>query len=477
MKFQLICELFENLGKTSKRLQKILLLRDFYNLNKKEALLIFDLISGNYQRKIDKRSIGISLKTVFSVISFVSKKSEREVEKYFNKVGDIGEVALHFLDENKQTSFLSNSLDLNHITTSFEKIANTSGNNKNKIKKEILSKLFLSANSNLEYKFLARLLIDDLRVGVSEGVLKEALVNSIFPQILEINLICSKCNYINLNTKNCIKCSEILSEKEQEEIVSKKFEILEVDTPEEFIGLENFIGERSEIERLKFILRIDKNKYFVKTKDPRILYNLFLSLFEKYYNLRNSFIDTLKDIDSDLTNLVEPKINLGTPIKSMLGTRANTVEDSFKISDKPAVLDFKYDGLRVQIHNNKGEVQLFSRNLDNITKQFPEVVEFIKINFSDISFVVDSECVGFDFDKMQFLPFQLLSRRILTKDVNSVSHIKVTCKAFDLLYLNGETLIDKSYEKRRELLENLFVGKELIQELNFDISSLKILKN
>jgi DNA ligase-1 len=157
----------------------------------------------------------------------------------------------------------------------------------------------------------------------------------------------------------------------------------------------------------------------------------------------------------------------------MIGKRASTINESFEISGKPALADFKYDGLRVQIHNNKGDVSLFSRNLDNITKQFPEIIDFIKENYSDISFVIDSECVGFDFDKQVFLPFQMLSRRIMTKDINDVKHINVVVRAFDVMLLNNENLIDEPYEKRREKLNELFVGRTLSQNINFDFKELK----
>ena len=128
---------------------------------------------------------------------------------------------------------------------------------------------------------------------------------------------------------------------------------------------------------MKFILRCNKDNHFVKTNSPRVLYNLFLELFEKKYNVLNSFEDVICELREDLIRVISCEIELGRPIKSMLGTRSNTIKDSFNVSGKPALIDFKYDGLRVQIHNDYGVVKLFSRNLDEITKQFPEVVNFV----------------------------------------------------------------------------------------------------
>lgn len=473
MRFLEIANLFETLENKSKRLEKILLLRDFFLKNPKETPLIFDLISGNYQRENDKRSIGISLKTIFSVIGFVSSRNDETIEKYFNKIGDVGECSVNFINENKQSSFQDAKLYLSDIIEAFRKISKTIGNNKNKNKKEILGNLFLRANSKEEYKFLARLLIDDLRIGVSEGVLREANVISIFPNILQIQMICSKCDYLNLNLKKCLNCNQDLSDKNQEEIVLKKYEIIEVTTPKEIISLEEFIGERDTNENLKFILRLDKKSKIIKAENPRNLYNLFLEMFEKKYNTLNSFIEINQELKNNLQEIIKVEAILGKPLKSMLGVRTNDIESSFKVSGKPGFMDYKYDGLRVQIHNNKGVVSLFSRNLDNITKQFPEVVEFIKNNFSDVSFILDSECVGYDFEKMQFLPFQMLSKRILAKNNEEVNHIKIVVKAFDIFYIEEKTIIDEPYSKRRELLENLFLDKNLVQEMNYDLEKIK----
>lgn len=448
MRFQTLCDLFEKLESTSKRLEKIMILRDFLEQNPKESPLIFDMISGSYQREINKKTIGISLKTIFSVLSSVSKSSQTVIEKHFNKVGDLGKVAMHFLEEGKRTSLQSKELELQDITKAFTTIGNTKGTNSNKIKKEILSNLFFQAKSNSEYKFLARMLIDDYRIGVSEGVLKEASVNALFPKIKGIHKQCQNCQYISLNAEKCFNCKEPLEKKED----FTKLKEIEAD-------IENSLKiKRSEV---------------IVNENPREIYNFFLASFEKKYNLLNSFRLILKELQEDLAKVLDAKIILGMPIKSMLGTRTKNIEEAIDMTGLPSLADFKYDGLRIQIHNDKGKIRLFSRNLEEITKQFPEIIEFIETNFKDLSFVMDSECVGFDFEKEKFLPFQVLSRRIMTKDVRSVSHIKVVIKSFDLLYLNGKTLIDEPYEKRRKEMDSLFLNRPLRQKKSFDIEKLK----
>ena len=471
MDFIIIAKLFEELEKTNKRIPKILLLRDFLEKYPKEGPLIFDIIAGNFQRKIGKKKLAISLKTIFEVIGFLSKKNRLEIEKDFNKVGDLGEITAKILEDTKQKSLNTQTLTFNRIKTSLIEITKISGTNSNKRKKEILTNLFLNTTKSIDNKFLARLLINDLRIGVSEGVLKEAMTNTYFPKIIDIHKVCPECSYINLNLKNCLKCNTDLNKTNQLELFKNKYEIVELDTPNNTTGLNKYVEYK--LNPIEYALRRDKDKYILISKTPRDVYNKFLIAFEKKYNLLNSFVKVSKELNNDFTNINKFEIEIGIPIKSMLGTRAQTVKESFEMTSKPALLDFKYDGLRVQIHNNKGKVNLFTRNLDEITQQFPEVIDFIQTNFSDISFVADSECVGFDYKKGKFLPFQMLSKRILTKEITEVDHINVIVKVFDILYLNNKTLIDKSYKERREILEQLMLNRKLKQKLHFDVEKLR----
>lgn len=463
MDFITIAYLFESLQNTSKRLEKIMMLRDFYLNNPKEAPIIFDIIAGNYQREIGKKSLGISTKTLIDVIHFVSKIDSKTLERQFNEKGDIGEVAKSINCYEKQTSLHSSTLTINGILQAFDKISKKTGSNSNKFKKEILGELFICANKDLELKYLARLLVDDLRIGVSQGVLKEAVVHSIFPNIVSIDTVCNHCHYISISSSKCFSCGSSIDMKNQNAIVEEVFTLHYCRTPKDTIGLENFIKTRDFNEQLAYILRTTKPSEFIVAQNPRELYSAFLNNFEKYYNCINNFQKVIATLKNNLESVLEVEIIPHKPVLSMLGTNTSSIEQAFEHTGKPSLFDYKYDGLRIQIHNQQGTITLFSRNLDDITKQFPEIVTFIKENFSDLTFVLDSECVGYNVEKQTFLPFQTLSRRILTKDVSSVSGICVVVKIFDILYLNGDTLIDTPYSTRRDMMESLFIGRELIQ--------------
>ncbi|MCA9486211.1 hypothetical protein H6501_01060 [Candidatus Woesearchaeota archaeon] len=467
MQFVLVAELFERLEKTSKRQEKVLFLRDFIKEEKKDAGLICDLIAGNYQRQIDKRQLGISVQTLLAALSLTTNKTLDELKKDFSKEGDIGKVAKKTFTTKRNKALFSKDLQLEDIIQSLWNISKKTGTNSNKFKQESIAKLLLSASTEVELKFISRLLIDDLRIGVSIGTLKEACVNALFPAILDVHLLCENCKYLNFNQKNCFRCKKDLDSKNQETIIkASSFVLVEMHAPKHTLGLNEFIPTRSEDEELRYLLRLQAKQHIIKSERARQIYNLFLSLFEQRYNTENSFADILNDLKEDLSQILKTKVRLFKPLLSMLAERANSLSEAFAVTGSPTLLDYKYDGLRVQIHNDKGKVMLFTRNLDNITKQFPEITTYIEKNFSDLSFILDSECVGYDFQSKKYLPFQTLSKRILAKNVQEVSKIKVIVRAFDILLLNEEQLLEEPYEKRRNLLEGLFLNRELKQELS-----------
>ena len=112
--------------------------------------------------------------------------------------------------------------------------------------------------------------------------------------------------------------------------------------------------------------------------------------------------------------------------------------------------EYKYDGLRGQVHFQDGKVTIYSRNLENMTEQYPDIVEFVQENFKNLdSFILDSEIVAVDIKKGRILPFQVLSTR-RRKDVKqSEISVQVCLYMFDLLFLNGKSLLSETFLHRR----------------------------
>ncbi|MFW9804862.1 MAG: ATP-dependent DNA ligase [Candidatus Thorarchaeota archaeon] len=148
------------------------------------------------------------------------------------------------------------------------------------------------------------------------------------------------------------------------------------------------------------------------------------------------------------------KTTVGRPIRMMA---AKKLSDSSEIIEKagPEVLvEYKYDGERVQVHKNGDDVTLFSRRQEVITEQYPDVVELVRAQVRAETCVLEGECVAIDLETGRSRPFQELMRRRRKTDIDEMSEeVPVAVYFFDILFHEGKDVTDLPMSKRRELLE------------------------
>ena len=141
----------------------------------------------------------------------------------------------------------------------------------------------------------------------------------------------------------------------------------------------------------------------------------------------------------------------------MLAQKTKTIHDGFKALGKPCAIEYKYDGFRLIIHKKNNDVKLFTRRLENVTKQFPEVVDYVKKYVKGNSFILDSEAVGFDKKSKEYKPFQSISQRIRRKyNIEKLrDELPIEINVFDILYYNGKSLLNEPFEKRTALIRKI----------------------
>jgi DNA ligase-1 len=163
-----------------------------------------------------------------------------------------------------------------------------------------------------------------------------------------------------------------------------------------------------------------------------------------------------------LDELDKTNLEVGKPIKAMLAQKAKSIEDGFKSVGKPCAIEYKYDGFRLIIHKRGKEVMLFTRRLENVTKQFPEVKEFILDYVKGDSFILDSEAVGYHKSTKEYTPFQAISQRIRRKyGIEKMQkELPIEINVFDILYYNGKSFLNEPFKKRSELLRKILKPKK-----------------
>src|SRR2546428_3330476 len=176
---------------------------------------------------------------------------------------------------------------------------------------------------------------------------------------------------------------------------------------------------------------------------------------ERAYNVSSDLGEVARVLASKgIDGLNEIHLKLFRPIRAMLAERLETLEEIFERMGK-AALEYKYDGLRVQAHISPKKIELFSRHLENITSQFPEIVEGLRNAVPGRAVIMQGEAVPVDPNTGEFLPFQEVSRRRGRKtDAERMSkEFPVTLFAFDCLLGGDEDLTSRPYTERRRALE------------------------
>ncbi len=156
-------------------------------------------------------------------------------------------------------------------------------------------------------------------------------------------------------------------------------------------------------------------------------------------------------------DLEKVHLEVGKPIKAMLAQKVIKIEDGFKALGSPCAIEYKYDGFRLIIHKQGKKVTLFTRRLENVTKQFPEVVEYILKFVKGNSFILDSEVVGYSKKTKEYTEFQSISQRIRRKyNIDKMQRdLPVEVNVFDILYYNGKSQLEEAFEKRTELIKKI----------------------
>lgn len=365
LRFIKLAETFEKVEATTKRLEMTRLLVELVKVTPKGELgRVVDLLQGKLYPDYVGIELGVAEKLLTKAIAEVTGKSEAIVEADYKKTGDLGLSVERLLGKKSQSTLSQQALTVKSVYETFEKIAKASGLGSVETKIRHLISL-LSNASPLEGRFIARIAIGNLRLGVADMTLLDALAIA-----------------------------------------------------------------------------------FGGGKEAR-------APLERAYNL-SSDLSYVADVvaQEGLNGIKKFRISLGRPIRAMLCERLPSAREILEKLGGEAAAEYKYDGLRMQAHIAKDIVHIFSRRLEDITDQFPDVVKNLRECVKADEAIVEGECVAVDPQTGDMLPFQVISQRRGRKhDIGKMSEeIPITVFLFDLLYVDGRDMTSVPYPQRRKTL-------------------------
>ncbi|HZJ18124.1 MAG TPA: ATP-dependent DNA ligase [Patescibacteria group bacterium] len=222
----------------------------------------------------------------------------------------------------------------------------------------------------------------------------------------------------------------------------------------------------------RYLVRIPLGNLRLGIGDPTVLDGLAKAilgnkskrkLLEGAYNRTSDLGLIAKTLKTHGLLVVEKlDIQIGKPIRSELCERLPTPEKTIEKMEKVDA-QYKYDGFRVQIHKDNDKVYMFSRNLENMTHMFPELIKATKKQIKAKTAILDTEALAYNTESEEFLPFQETTKRRRKHNITEMAQ-KLPLKAFvfDILYKDGKSLIDEPLYKRLKILKETIDSDDVL---------------
>jgi DNA ligase-1 len=288
---------------------------------------------------------------------------------------------------------------------------------------------------------------------------------------------------LGATTKSIFETSKI---RKQATLVEKPLTLLEVRRSLEAIAETSGIGSRERKERLLETLLGDATpleaKYIIKILIGEMRTGFHEGLMEltisKAFDVPQEVVRKANMITGDVgavaavakvhgkDGVSKLQVQVFQPIKPMLAQIAEDVKEALNQHGGKTALEYKLDGARVQIHLSKEKVRIFSRRLTDVTESFPEIVHLTQTQIKVDEAILEGEIIAVG-EEGGPVPFQHLMRRFrrVHNVEDMVERIPVQLQLFDLIYLDGRSLIDIPYVERREKLGEIHGSIPLTKQI------------
>ena len=163
-------------------------------------------------------------------------------------------------------------------------------------------------------------------------------------------------------------------------------------------------------------------------------------------------------------------VTVGNPIKVMLAERLPSIPEVVEKMGGECAIEYKYDGIRAQVHIGKDSVKIFSRRLEDLTGNFPDIAQSLREHFKGEEAIIEGECVAVDAETGFMQSFQEVTHRRRKHGMDdAVKRYPVRIFMFDMLYVNGKDMTLVPYLQRREAIKEWFDISDNIQMSNMKV--------
>lgn len=359
MLYRVLAEALQRLEQTPGYLEKNAIIVDLLKQTPEEEMerVVYLLLGRPWPAYVSKET-GVGPQQLKKALSQASGHSLAEIERRMARLGDLGEVAAELMKAKKQVTLLSRPLTVERVFEKIKSLPDLTGEGSMDRKIGVVAEL-LSDASPLEAKFVVRTVLGDLRVGIAEGRMRDAIAAT--------------------------------------------------------FGL-----PPEEVE-----------KAYMLTTDYAVV-------------ARAAARGALRSLG----------IEVGHPVNPMLAQRAESIEEILERMGGRAAFELKLDGIRIQAHRDGERITLFTRRMEDYTHMFPDLVEPLRRALKSEKMVVDGELVAIDPRSGKPMPFQEVLRRRRKYGIEKMAkELPIQIHLFDVLVVDGKTVVDRPYTERRRLLE------------------------
>ena len=345
----------EAIAGTTKKLLKIGIVAEYLKLRTPDAAAVSAVfLSGQAFPVWEETTLQVGGRSLWQIVAELSGKGEDELTAAYRRHGDLGSVAGEVLPERA-----GQGLEVLEVGRSFRQIAVARG----PATKASIVRDLISRATPLEAKYVVKIMTGDLRIGLKESLVEEAIARA-------------------------------------------------------------YGGTLAEVQRANMLL--------------------------------GDLGETVR-LASEGT-LAKAEMRMFHPLGFMLASPIESAEEGLSYFAEAAVED-KYDGIRAQAHVSAGEIKFFSRTRDDITESFPELPDALAGLSQDA--ILDGEILAWDYLAGRARPFSVLQQRLGRKRVSDkmLREIPVAFVAFDVLYADGELVMDRPLRDRARILDDLLAEK------------------